>query len=78
MNCKKYRIKIIGFGQGLTRYNMSKNGFKEMMISIPKSIEEQTKIANFFSSLDKTIENTKNKKDQLTKRKTYYLNNMFV
>ena len=78
LKSKKYRIKIIGFGQGSTRYNMSKNGFKEMMISIPKSIEEQTKIANFFSLLDKNIENTKNKKDQLTKRKTYYLNNMFV
>ena len=42
------------------------------------SLEEQTKIDNLFSSLDESIQNLKKQKDQLTKRKTYYLNNMFV
>ena len=42
------------------------------------SHEEQTKIANLFSSLDEGIHNLKQQKDQLTKRKPYFLNNMFV
>ena len=50
---------------------------QEIFFSLP-SLEEQTKIANLFSSLDESIQNLKKQKDQLTKRKTYYLNNMFV
>ena len=50
---------------------------QEMFFSLP-SLEEQTKIDNLFSSLDESIQNLKKQKDQLTKRKTYYLNNMFV
>ena len=63
---------------GETIPHLYKSELTKSKISIFIHIEEQTKIANFFSLLDKNIKNTKNKKDQLTKRKTYYLNNMFV
>ena len=36
------------------------------------SREEQTKIANLFSTLDESIQSLQTQKDQLTTRKTYY------
>ena len=71
-----YRKKIIGFGQGSTRYNFSKNGFKEMLIYIPEDIKEQNKIAQFFTLLDKQIQLIDRKIELYELRKKYYLNNM--
>ncbi len=51
----KFRKKIFPLSQGATRYNLSKNNLLNLEITIPADIEEQNKIANFFSALDKKI-----------------------
>ena len=72
---KQKSIMRLRVGTGLP--NIQKPSLSKINIIYPK-LEEQTKIANLFSSLDESIQNLKKQKDQLTKRKTYYLNNMFV
>ncbi|MDK2819209.1 MAG: hypothetical protein KFW07_00020, partial [Mycoplasmataceae bacterium] len=57
--------------------SVNKDGLFKQVFTI-HSLDEQTKIANLFSSLDESIRNLKKQKDQLTKRKTHYLNNMFI
>ena len=72
---KQKSIMRLRVGTGLP--NIQKPSLSKINIIYPK-LEEQTKIANLFSSLDESIQNLKKQKDQLTKMKTYYLNNMFV
>jgi len=49
--------------EGSTRYNISKIGFMKINILLPAK-EEQQKIADFLTSLDKGIES---KQQQITK-----------
>lgn len=49
-----FRTEIIKLAQGSTRYNMSKIQLLKIEIQLP-CIEEQTKIANFLSAIDKKI-----------------------
>ena len=49
------RKKIIFLAQGSTRYNISKNELMKLEILYP-SIEEQTKIGDFLSLIDRKIE----------------------
>ena len=42
------------------------------------SLEEQTKIANFFSSLDAKIETEKQLLEQYKQQKTYLLQHLFI
>lgn len=72
---KQKSIMRLRVGTGLP--NIQKPSLSKINIIYPK-LEEQTKIANLFSSLEEGIQNLKKQKDQLTKRKTYYLNNMFL
>ena len=72
-----FRKSVIVLAQGSTRFNLSKVNFMKLAITIP-SIEEQTKIANFLSAIDKQIEAVEN---QITKTETYkkgLLQQMFV
>jgi type I restriction enzyme S subunit len=50
-----FRKEIVKLAQGSTRYNISKIEFMKTKILIP-SIQEQQKIADFLSSIDKVIE----------------------
>ncbi|SEW25829.1 type I restriction enzyme, S subunit [Chryseobacterium wanjuense] len=49
-----FRKAIISLAQGSTRYNISKAGFLNIMVPVPKS-KEQQKIASCLSSLDEVI-----------------------
>ena len=72
-----FRRKVIKLAQGSTRYNISKIALMKIFIQLP-SLEEQTKIANFLSSLDTKIEQV-NKELNLTKEfKKALLQQMFV
>ena len=72
---KQRLIMKLRVGSGLP--NIQKGILCKFLIEYP-SIQEQTKIAKFFTLLDKQIENNKNKKEKIINKKTYYLNNMFI
>jgi len=75
---KSYYKKLEALASGTGSKRIHENILLNLKITIPKSLKEQTKIANFLSSLDKKIDSTK---EQLAKTKEFkkgLLQNMFV
>ncbi len=70
------RKDIIKLGQGSTRYNMSKKEFLRISIQIPV-VEEQIKIAIFFSRIDDKIQVVSNQIEDLKTYKKALLQQMF-
>ena len=54
--------------QGITRYNISKKKFLDIIIYLP-SLEEQEKIGGYLSLLDKEIDNLKKQKELIKEMK---------
>lgn len=50
-----FRSEMYKLAQGSTRFNLSKSGFRKIIIKVP-SIQEQTAIAEVLSTADKEIE----------------------
>ena len=50
-----YRAAVVRIAQGITRFNISKTKFKEIELVIPEKKNEQIKIAETLSSVDKQI-----------------------
>ena len=50
-----YRTAVVRIAQGITRFNISKTKFKEIELVIPENKNEQIKIAETLSSVDKQI-----------------------
>lgn len=50
-----YRTNVVRIAQGITRFNISKTKFKEIELAIPENRDEQRKIAETLSSVDKQI-----------------------
>lgn len=50
-----YRTAVVRIAQGITRFNISKTKFKEIELTIPETKEEQRKIADTLSYVDKQI-----------------------
>ena len=71
------RKKIIFLAQGSTRYNISKNELMNLEILYP-SIEEQNRIANLFSNLDKKMDFETNRLTNLKEYKKGLLQQMFI
>ena len=69
--------EIASYAQGSTIVHLYYSHIKEMCIDIP-SLEEQTKIANFLSSLDAKIETEKQLLEQYKQQKTYLLQHLFI
>ena len=72
-----FRNKIKHLAQGSTRFNISKTAFMNVVIHLPM-LEEQTKIANFLSSIDQKIEVTSQQIEQAKQWKKGLLQQMFV
>jgi type I restriction enzyme S subunit len=72
-----YEDKWNKLEQGSTFTAVSGNEIKKVEISIP-SIKEQTKSANFLSSIDKKIEVENLLLKQLETKKKYLLSNLFI
>ncbi len=72
-----FRNKIKHLAQGSTRFNISKTAFMNVVIHLPM-LEEQTKIANFLSSIDQKIEVTAQQIEQAKQWKKGLLQQMFV
>lgn len=73
----RYMNQIANFGARFDRMNITNNDFMKMPLPFP-SIEEQNKIANFLSSIDIKIEQTKKKLEQTKEFKKALLQQMFV
>ena len=54
-NSDVYRTNVVRIAQGITRFNISKTKFKEIELAIPEKKDEQRKIAETLSSVDKQI-----------------------
>ncbi|WP_425380987.1 restriction endonuclease subunit S [Spiroplasma endosymbiont of Polydrusus pterygomalis] len=63
---------------GTTFLEISNKDLENIQIYITCSLQEQTKIAHFFSIIDRKIELVKEQLSLLVKQKQYYLNNMFI
>ncbi len=72
-----FRKEIIKLAQGSTRYNISKIELMKFKIKLPKH-DEQTKIANFLSSIDKKIELISKEIEKAKEFKKGLLQQMFV
>ena len=71
------RKKITYLAQGISRYNISKNGVMEIDVPLP-SIDEQQKIGSYFSHLDSLISLQQRKLEKLKNIKKSLLEKMFV
>ncbi|WP_185242064.1 restriction endonuclease subunit S [Elizabethkingia anophelis] len=69
--------EIANYTQGSTIVHLYYNHMKNMEIDFP-SLEEQTKIARFLSSIDAKIETEKNILDKYHSQKQYLLQNLFI
>ena len=62
---------------GSTRFTISVKSFSKIEVSLPCK-EEQNKIANFLSSIDRKIDVENQILQQLANQKTYFLANLFI
>ena len=71
------RKKIIYLAQGISRYNISKNGVMQIEVPVP-NINEQRLVGEYFSNLDNLITLHQRKYEKLKQIKKSMLEKMFV
>ena len=71
------RMRISSLGQGITRFNISKEKVADLQIAIP-SLSEQRKIADLLSAVDERLAVERAYAEQLKLQKTYLLRQMFI
>ena len=77
LRAESFRKEMTFLAQGISRYNISKNKVMEVEISIP-SLDEQSRVGQYFSDLDHLITLHQRQCDELKKMKKYMLQNMFI
>ncbi|MGO5307831.1 restriction endonuclease subunit S [Agathobacter sp. LCP21S3_B2] len=78
MNSSAYHAQLIPLMQGIKVTSISKSALQDTNMIIPKSVDEQTIIGEYFSNLDHLITLHQRKCDELKKMKKYMLQNMFI
>ena len=78
LNSDSYHNQLIPLMQGIKVTSISKSALRNTDIIYPESKEEQTKIGNYFQSLDNLITLHQRKCEKLKELKKYMLQNMFV
>ena len=76
LRAESFRKEMTFLAQGISRYNISKNKVMEVEISIP-SLDEQSRVGQYFSDLDHLITLHQRKCEQTKKLKKYMLQKMF-
>ena len=77
MNSSAYRKQLIPLMQGIKVTSISKSSIYDTKLIFPKSISEQAKIGEYFSTLDHLITLHQRKCDKLKLIKKFMLQNMF-
>ncbi len=72
-----YRAAVVRIAQGITRFNISKTKFKEIELVIPENKNEQIKIAETLSAIDKQIEEYDKKIKALEQHKKGLMQQLF-
>ena len=72
-----YRTAVVRIAQGITRFNISKTKFKEIELAIPENKNEQIKIAETLSAIDKQIEEYDKKIKALEQHKKGLMQQLF-
>ena len=70
--------KIIELVSGTTIKHIYSKDLKVIKLNIPNSVDEQTKIAEFLSQIDKKVETEKQLLTQYENQKKYLLQNLFI
>lgn len=78
MNSSAYHAQLIPLMQGIKVTSISKSALQDTNMIIPKSVDEQTIIGEYFSNLDHLITLHQRKCDELQSIKKFMLQNMFV
>lgn len=76
LRAESFRKNMAFLAQGISRYNISKNKVMEVAIPVP-SLDEQSKVGEYFQNLDQLITLHQRKCDELKEVKKYMLQNMF-
>ena len=71
------RMRISSLGQGITRFNISKEKVADLQIAVP-SLPEQRKIAALLSAVDERLAVERAYAEQLKQQKAYLLRQMFI
>lgn len=69
---------VARFAQGKTVVHLYNNDLRKLQIKLPLKIEEQQKIGEFFSKLDRQIELEEQKLEKLEEQKKGYMQNIFA
>ena len=72
-----FRKRVVRLAQGSTRYNLSKTSLMKIETNLPR-LQEQQKIANFLSAIDKKIELVAEQLEQARTFKKGLLQQMFI
>ena len=78
MNSSAYHAQLIPLMQGIKVTSISKSALQDTNMIIPKSVDEQTIIGEYFSNLDHLITLHQRKCEELQNIKKFMLQNMFV
>jgi type I restriction enzyme S subunit len=78
LNSSAYHNQLIPLMQGIKVTSISKSALQDTDIMMPCEYDEQAKIGEYFSSLDRLITLHQRKCEELKKCKSYMLQNMFV
>ena len=77
MNSSAYHAQLIPLMQGIKVTSISKSALQDTNMIIPKSVDEQTIIGEYFSNLDHLITLHQRKCDEIKEIKKFMLQNMF-
>ena len=72
-----FRKRVVRLAQGSTTYNLSKTSLMKIETNLP-ALQEQQKIANFLSAIDKKIELVAEQLEQARTFKKGLLQQMFI
>ena len=78
MNSSAYHAQLIPLMQGIKVTSISKSALQDTDMIIPKSVDEQTIIGEYFSNLDNLITLHQRKCDKLIELKKSMLQKMFI